>query len=213
MKKPVLLCSLGLAIALLAPAGSAQSGAEARGVIETEALTDKARQLCDEEFVALTGRDGPRHPRRSGGVAHQAAPTRSRRTWARRELRLGKYRDAAEHLSWYLREAPGGAGAAARADIAEGSAGEGRSDHDHHGAGRRGGEGDDTVGRTPLALPVFLEPDSACSARCSMGTSRGRSRSSRQRATRAGSRCNWSGDAEAPAAVACHRGGATGGER
>lgn len=161
MKKPVLLCSLGLAIALLAPASSAQSGAEARGATETEALTDKARQLYDEGFAALN--------RSRWAEAHAAflAAWRIKQHYqiasnlGVAELRLGKHRDAAEHLSWYLREAPAERTAQRqRAEIllkealakvaaititTEPEGAEVKVD----GAG---------VGRTPLSLPVFLEP-------------------------------------------------------
>ncbi|WP_437953844.1 PEGA domain-containing protein [Sorangium sp. So ce296] len=161
MKRHALLCSLGLAIALVAPASSAQADAGARGATETEALTDKARQLYDEGLAALN--------RSRWAEAHASflAAWRIKQHYqiasnlGVAELRLGKHRDAAEHLSWYLREAPAErtvqrqraevllkealAKVAAITIATEPEGAEVTVD----GA---------VVGRTPLALPVFLEP-------------------------------------------------------
>lgn len=161
MKKPALLCSLGLAIALLAPASSAQSGAEARGATETEALTDKARQLYDEGFAALN--------RSRWAEAHAAflAAWRIKQHYqiasnlGVAELRLGKHRDAAEHLSWYLREAPAERTAQRqRAEILlkEALAKVAAITITTEPEGAEVKVDGTAVGRTPLALPVFLEP-------------------------------------------------------
>jgi hypothetical protein len=161
MKKPVLLCSLSLAIALLAPASSAQSGAEARGATETEALTDKARQLYDEGFAALN--------RSRWAEAHAAflAAWRIKQHYqiasnlGVAELRLGKHRDAAEHLSWYLREAPAERTAQRqRAEILlkEALAKVAAITITTEPEGAEVKVDGAMAGRTPLALPVFLEP-------------------------------------------------------
>ncbi|MGK3996873.1 PEGA domain-containing protein [Sorangium sp. So ce1024] len=161
MNKHVLLCSLGLAIALIAPASSAQTDAGARGATETEALTDKARQLYDEGLAALN--------RSRWAEAHASflAAWRIKQHYqiasnlGVAELRLGKHRDAAEHLSWYLREAPAERTAQrqrAEALLKEALAKIAAITIATEPEGAEVKVDGAVVGRTPLALPVFLEP-------------------------------------------------------
>ncbi|XXX77804.1 PEGA domain-containing protein [Sorangium sp. So ce134] len=161
MKRHALLCSLGLAIALVAPASSAQTDAGARGATETEALTDKARQLYDEGLAALN--------RSRWAEAHASflAAWRIKQHYqiasnlGVAELRLGKHRDAAEHLSWYLREAPAERTAQRqRAEVLlkEALAKVAAITVQTTPEGAEVTVDGAVVGRTPLALPVFLEP-------------------------------------------------------
>lgn len=161
MNKHALLCSLGLAIALVAPASSAQTDAGARGATETEALTDKARQLYDEGLAALN--------RSRWAEAHASflAAWRIKQHYqiasnlGVAELRLGKHRDAAEHLSWYLREAPAERTAQrqrAEALLKEALAKIAAITIATEPEGAEVKVDGAVVGRTPLALPVFLEP-------------------------------------------------------
>ncbi|AUX24962.1 uncharacterized protein SOCEGT47_055030 [Sorangium cellulosum] len=161
MNKHVLLCSLGLSIALLAPASRAQTSAETPGAAEAEALTDKARQLYDEGLAALD------QSRWVEAHASFLAAWRIERHYqiasnlGVAELRLGKYRDAAEHLSWYLREAPATrvtqrqrAEVLLKEALAKVAAITVKTEPEGAEVTVDGAE----MGRTPLALPVFLEP-------------------------------------------------------
>ncbi|WP_437647904.1 PEGA domain-containing protein [Sorangium sp. So ce362] len=159
MKKDILLCSLALAITLLAPASSAQTGAGARG--EAEALTDKAGQLYDEGLAALN------QARWAEAHASFLAAWRIKQHYqiaanlGVAELRLGKHRDAAEHLSWYLREAPAERTAQRqRAEVLlkEALAKVAAITITTEPKGADVKVNGAAAGRTPLALPVFLEP-------------------------------------------------------
>ncbi|XXT19274.1 PEGA domain-containing protein [Sorangium sp. So ce429] len=159
MNKDMLLCSLGLAIALLARASSAQTGAHARG--EAEALTDKAGQLYDEGLAALN------QSRWAEAHASFLAAWRIKQHYqiaanlGVAELRLGKHRDAAEHLAWYLREAPAERTAQRqRAEVLlkEALAKVAAITITTEPQGADVKVDGAVAGRTPLALPVFLEP-------------------------------------------------------
>ncbi|MGK4002873.1 PEGA domain-containing protein [Sorangium sp. So ce1036] len=161
MNKHALMCSLGVSIALLAPASRAQTSAETPGAAEAEALTDKARQLYDEGLAALN------QSRWVEAHASFLAAWRIERHYqiasnlGVAELRLGKYRDAAEHLSWYLREAPATrvtqrqrAEVLLKEALAKVAAITVKTEPEGAEVTVDGAE----MGRTPLALPVFLEP-------------------------------------------------------
>ncbi|HTN82164.1 MAG TPA: PEGA domain-containing protein [Sorangium sp.] len=161
MNKHALLCSLGLAIALTAPASSAQTAAGSPGAAEVDALTDKARQLYDEGLAALN--------RSRWAEAHASflAAWRIKQHYqiasnlGVAELRLGKHRDAAEHLSWYLREAPAERTAQrqrAEALLKEALAKVATITIATQPEGAEVTVDGAVVGRTPLALPVYLEP-------------------------------------------------------
>ncbi|WP_437827787.1 PEGA domain-containing protein [Sorangium sp. So ce1153] len=161
MNKHALLCSLGLAIALTAPASSAQTAAGSPGAAEVDALTDKARQLYDEGLAALN--------RSRWAEAHASflAAWRIKQHYqiasnlGVAELRLGKHRDAAEHLSWYLREAPAERTAQrqrAEALLKEALAKVASVTVSTVPAGAEVTVDGAVVGRTPMTLPVFLEP-------------------------------------------------------
>ncbi|WP_437924576.1 PEGA domain-containing protein [Sorangium sp. So ce291] len=161
MNKHALLCSLGLAIALIAPGSSAQTDAGSPGPAEADALTDKARQLYDEGLAALN--------RSRWAEAHASflAAWRIKRHYqiasnlGVAELRLGKHRDAAEHLSWYLREAPAERTAQrqrAEALLKEALAKVATITATTVPEGAEVTVDGVVIGRTPLPLPVFLDP-------------------------------------------------------
>jgi hypothetical protein len=108
MKKRSVVCAATLALTLLAPTAGAQGPAAkpSTSTAEADALNDKARQLYEEGMKA--------------GAASKWAEAHASLLAAWRikqhyqiavnlgvaELKLGKHRDAAEHLAWYLHEAP-----------------------------------------------------------------------------------------------------------
>jgi len=106
MKKSPLFCALSLAITLLAPPIGAQGPAAKASAAEADALTDKARQLYEEGLKALSAsRWAEAHA--SFLAAWRIKPHyQIASNLGVAELKLGKHRDAAEHLTWYLREAP-----------------------------------------------------------------------------------------------------------
>ncbi|CAN91769.1 hypothetical protein predicted by Glimmer/Critica [Sorangium cellulosum So ce56] len=95
-----------MAVALTAQVAGAQQPSTAAAAGETDALTDKARQLYEEgRQAAAAGKWADAHASFLAAWAikphYQIASNLGVAC-----LKLGKYRDAAEYLSRYLREAP-----------------------------------------------------------------------------------------------------------
>ncbi|WP_438042513.1 PEGA domain-containing protein [Sorangium sp. So ce128] len=106
MRKQPLLWSLSVAVALMTQAAGAQQPATAAAAGETDALTDKARQLYEEgRQAAAAGKWADAHASFLAAWAikphYQIASNLGVAC-----LKLGKHRDAAEYLTRYLREAP-----------------------------------------------------------------------------------------------------------
>ncbi|WP_437534178.1 PEGA domain-containing protein [Sorangium sp. So ce726] len=156
-----LLWTLSVAIALLAPVADAQQAAPRAEAQESDALTDKARQLFEDGVkAAQAGKWADAH------AAFLAA-------WGLKPhyqiasnlgvacLRVGKPRDAAEYLTLYLREAP--ATKVQERQRAEASLQEARAQVAAVTvrAAPNGAEvtvDGASVGRAPLTDPVFLDP-------------------------------------------------------
>ncbi|WP_437579111.1 PEGA domain-containing protein [Sorangium sp. So ce887] len=152
---------MSVAIALLAPAAEAQPAAPRAEAQESDALTDRARQLFEDGVKAANaGKWADAH------AAFLAA-------WGLKPhyqiasnlgvacLRVGKPRDAAEHLTRYLREAP--ATKVQERQRAEASLLEARAQVAAVTVEVAPGGAEVTVdgaivGRAPLADPVFLDP-------------------------------------------------------
>ncbi|WP_437735857.1 PEGA domain-containing protein [Sorangium sp. So ce1335] len=164
MRKQIpLLATAGLAVALLAEPSHAQQPTSRTPAAESEndALTDKVRELFDEGVKAANaGRWRDAH------VSFLAA-------WRLKEhyqiasnlgvaeLKLGKYREAAKHLAWYLQEAP--ATKVEQRRRAEGSLKEALAKVasvtvEVEPAGAEVTVDGAPVGKAPLKLPVFLDP-------------------------------------------------------
>ncbi|WP_437898758.1 PEGA domain-containing protein [Sorangium sp. So ce124] len=159
-KRP-LLWTMSVAIALLAPAAAAQPAPPRAEAQESDALTDRARQLfADGVKAANAGKWADAH------AAFLAA-------WGLKPhyqiasnlgvacLRVGKPRDAAEYLTRYLREAP--ATKVQERQRAEASLQEARAQVAAVTVEVAPGGAEVTVdgaivGRAPLADPVFLDP-------------------------------------------------------
>ncbi|WP_437745085.1 PEGA domain-containing protein [Sorangium sp. So ce1504] len=156
-----LLWTLSIAVALLAPAAGAQQAAPRAEAQESDALTDRARQLFEDGVKAANaGKWADAH------AAFLAA-------WGLKPhyqiasnlgvacLRVGKPRDAAEYLTRYLREAP--ATKVQERQRAEASLQEARAQVAAVTV-RVAPDGAEvtvdgaSVGRAPLADPVFLDP-------------------------------------------------------
>ncbi|WP_438042507.1 PEGA domain-containing protein [Sorangium sp. So ce128] len=156
-----LLWTLSIAVALLAPAAGAQPAPPRAEAQESDALTDKARQLFEDGVKAANaGKWADAH------AAFLAA-------WGLKPhyqiasnlgvacLRVGKPRDAAEYLTRYLREAP--ATKVQERQRAEASLQEARAQVAAVTV-RVAPDGAEvtidgaSVGRAPLADPVFLDP-------------------------------------------------------
>ncbi|WP_437915446.1 PEGA domain-containing protein [Sorangium sp. So ce302] len=106
MRKQPLLWSWSVAVALMTQAAGAQQPATAAAAGETDALTDKARQLYEEgRQAAAAGKWADAHASFLAAWAikphYQIASNLGVAC-----LKLGKHRDAAEYLTRYLREAP-----------------------------------------------------------------------------------------------------------
>ncbi|WP_437985236.1 PEGA domain-containing protein [Sorangium sp. So ce117] len=106
MRKQPLLWSWSVAVALMTQAAGAQQPATAAAAGETDALTDKARQLYEEgRQAAAAGKWADAHASFLAAWAikphYQIASNLGVAC-----LKLGKHRDAAEYLARYLREAP-----------------------------------------------------------------------------------------------------------
>ncbi|XXY46930.1 PEGA domain-containing protein [Sorangium sp. So ce269] len=159
-KRP-LLWTLSVAMTLLAPVAGAQQAAPRAEAQESDALTDKARQLFEDgvkaakagkwddahaAFLAAWGLKPHYQIASNLGVA---------------SLRVGKPRDAAEYLTLYLREAP--ATKVQERQRAEASLQEARAQVAAVTV-RVAPDGAEvtvdgtSVGRAPLADPVFLDP-------------------------------------------------------
>jgi hypothetical protein len=105
MKKSHATIALSLCLTAIAPASRAQPPPKPE-TAEVEALTDKARQLFMDGLDALKrGRWAEAHA--SLLAAWRIKPHyQIASNLGASELKLGKHREAAEHLSYYLREAP-----------------------------------------------------------------------------------------------------------
>ncbi|WP_437591786.1 PEGA domain-containing protein [Sorangium sp. So ce1000] len=156
-----LLWTLSIAVALLAPAAGAQQAASRAEAQESDAMTDRARQLFEDGVKAASaGKWADAH------AAFLAA-------WGLKPhyqiasnlgvacLRVGKPRDAAEYLTRYLREAP--ATKVQERQRAEASLQEARAQVAALTV-RVAPDGAEvtvdgaSIGRAPLADPVFLDP-------------------------------------------------------
>ncbi|HTN88958.1 MAG TPA: PEGA domain-containing protein [Sorangium sp.] len=163
-KKTSLLATAGVALALLAEPSHAQQQPTSRAPAadsENDALTDKVRELFDEGVKAANaGRWSDAH------VSFLAA-------WRLKEhyqiasnlgvaeLKLGKHREAAEHLAWYLREAPTTKveqRRRAEASLKEALAKVASVTVQVEPAGAEVTVDGAAVGKAPLKLPVFLAP-------------------------------------------------------
>ncbi|WP_437679316.1 PEGA domain-containing protein [Sorangium sp. So ce131] len=159
-KRP-LLWTLSVAMALLAPVAGAQPAAPRAEAQESDALTDRARQLFEDGVkAAKAGKWADAH------AAFLAA-------WSLKPhyqiasnlgvacLKVGKPRDAAEYLTRYLREAP--ATKVKERQLAEASLQEARAKVAAVTVqvapdGAEVTVDGTTVGQAPLADPVFLDP-------------------------------------------------------
>ncbi|WP_437757933.1 PEGA domain-containing protein [Sorangium sp. So ce1389] len=159
-KRP-LLWTLSLAMTLLAPAAGAQQAAPRAETQESDALTDKARQLFEDGVkAAKTGKWDDAHAAfLAAWVLKPHYQIASNLGVA--SLRVGKPRDAAEYLTLYLREAP--ATKVQERQRAEASLQEARAQVAAVTV-RVAPDGAEvtvdgtSVGRAPLADPVFLDP-------------------------------------------------------
>lgn len=106
MKTSQATMALCLCVSLFPRIGAAQAPPVKAETLEIEALTDKARQLFMEGLDALKkGRWAEAHA--SFLAAWRIKPHyQIASNLGVSEIKLGKHRDAAEHLSYYLREAP-----------------------------------------------------------------------------------------------------------
>lgn len=161
MRKRPLLWTWSVALALLAsPAGAAPARAEAAAQ-ESDALTDKARQLFEEGVrLAKAGKWADAHASflaAWGLKAHYQIAS----NLGVASLRVGKPRDAAEYLTIYLREAP--ATKVQERQIAEAALNEARAKVtavtvEVVPEGAEVTVDGKTIGRAPLVDPVFLDP-------------------------------------------------------
>ncbi|WP_437679324.1 PEGA domain-containing protein [Sorangium sp. So ce131] len=162
-KKPSLLSMAGVAFALLASPALAQQPAPRAPApdSESDALTDKARQLFEEGVKAANA------SRWSDAHASFLAAWRLKEHYqiasnlGVAELKLGKYREAAEHLTWYLREAPETKveqRRRAEAWLKEALPKVASVTVQVEPAGAEVTVDGALVGKAPLTLPVFLDP-------------------------------------------------------
>ncbi|XXY46933.1 PEGA domain-containing protein [Sorangium sp. So ce269] len=161
MKKRPLLWGWGVAMALMAPAAGAQQAATPAVAGETDALTDKARQLYEEgRQAAAAGKWADAHASFLAAWAikpHYQIASNLGVTC----LKLGKHRDAAEYLTRYLREAPATKvkeRESAEASLKEALAKIATVKVQVAPAGAEVRVDGAVVGKAPLADPVFLEP-------------------------------------------------------
>ncbi|XYI00433.1 PEGA domain-containing protein [Sorangium sp. So ce1128] len=159
-KRP-LLWTLSVAMTLLAPVAGAQQATPRAEAQESDALTDKARQLFEDGVkAAKAGKWDDAHAAfLAAWVLKPHYQIASNLGVA--SLRVGKPRDAAEYLTLYLREAP--ATKVQERQRAEASLQEARAQVAAVTV-RVAPDGAEvtvdgtSVGRAPLADPVFLEP-------------------------------------------------------
>ncbi|WP_437869906.1 PEGA domain-containing protein [Sorangium sp. So ce363] len=161
MKKRPLLWCWSVAVALTAQAASAQQPATPAAAGETDALTDKARQLYEEgRQAAAAGKWADAHASFLAAWAikpHYQIASNLGVTC----LKLGRNREAAEYLTRYLREAP--ATKVKERQSAEGSLKEALAKIASvtvqvAPAGAEVTVDGAVVGKAPLLDPVFLDP-------------------------------------------------------
>ncbi|WP_242516466.1 PEGA domain-containing protein [Sorangium cellulosum] len=161
MKKRPLVWGWSVAMALMAPVASAQQAATPAAAEETDALTDKARQLYEEgRAAAAAGQWADAHASFLAAWAiknhYQIASNLGVAC-----LKLGKHRDAAEYLTRYLREAPASKvreRQAAEASLKEALAKVASVTVQVAPQGAEVTVDRAAVGRAPLPDPVFLDP-------------------------------------------------------
>ncbi|WP_437837500.1 PEGA domain-containing protein [Sorangium sp. So ce1153] len=162
-KKPSLLSMTGVALALLASPSLAQQPTSTAPAAETEndALTDKVRELFDEGVKAANA------SKWSDAHVSFLAAWRLKEHYqiasnlGVAELKLGKYREAAEHLTWYLREAPASKveqRRRAEQSLKEALAKVAQVTVEVEPAGADVTVDGAAVGKAPLRMPVFLNP-------------------------------------------------------
>lgn len=150
-----------LTAALLTRPSAAQPSTPRTESAEVEALNDKARQLYLEGLEAL------KKSRWADAHASFLAAWRIKPHYqiasnlGMSELKVGKHRDAAEHLTWYLREAPKTKEKErqrAQALLAEARSKVGAVTLEVTLDGAEVLADGVVIGRSPFTLPVFLEP-------------------------------------------------------
>ncbi|WP_437534180.1 PEGA domain-containing protein [Sorangium sp. So ce726] len=161
MKKRPLLWCWSVAAALTAQAASAQQPATPAAASETDALTDKARQLYEEgREAAAAGKWADAHASFLAAWAikpHYQIASNLGVTC----LKLGRNREAAEYLTRYLREAPATKvkeRQSAEASLKEALAKIASVTVQVAPQGAVVTVDGTAVGKAPLADPVFLDP-------------------------------------------------------
>jgi hypothetical protein len=161
MSRIALLWSLAAALALHAGVSRAQAPAAGSKTAPPDALTEKTRQLYDEGRKAFAASHWA-EAHASFLAAWKLTPHyQIAANLGTTEVLLGKHRDAAEHLSWYLREAPAVKAEARReaeAQLKEALAKVGSITVEVAPAGAEVTVDGASVGKAPLASPVFLDP-------------------------------------------------------
>ncbi|MGK3996175.1 PEGA domain-containing protein [Sorangium sp. So ce1024] len=161
MKKRPLLWGVSVAAALMASAASAQQAPTPAEAGETDALTDKARQLYEEgRQAAAAGRWA--HAHASFYAAWSIKPHyQIASNLGVTCLMLGRNREAAEYLTRYLREAPASKvkeRQSAEASLKEALAKVASVTVQVTPAGAEVTVDGAVMGTAPLADPVFLDP-------------------------------------------------------
>ncbi|WP_437757938.1 PEGA domain-containing protein [Sorangium sp. So ce1389] len=161
MKKRPLLWCWSVAVALISPVAGAQQTATPAVAEETDALTDKARQLYEEgRQAAGAGKWADAHASFLAAWAikpHYQIASNLGVTC----LKLGRNREAAEYLTRYLREAPATKvkeRQSAEASLREALAKVASVTVQVAPQGAVVTVDGTTVGKAPLADPVFLDP-------------------------------------------------------
>ncbi|WP_437929612.1 PEGA domain-containing protein [Sorangium sp. So ce291] len=161
MKKRPLLWCWSVAVALISPVAGAQQAAAPAVAEETDALTDKARQLYEEgRQAAAAGKWADAHASFLAAWAikpHYQIASNLGVTC----LKLGRNREAAEYLTRYLREAPATKvkeRQSAEASLREALAKIASVTVQVAPQGAVVTVDGTAVGKAPLADPVFLDP-------------------------------------------------------
>jgi hypothetical protein len=152
---------VALSAVFLARPSAAQPSAPKAQSAEVEALTDKARQLYLEGLEALKKSQWA-EAHASFLAAWRIKPHyQIASNLGLSELKLGKHRDAAEHLTWYLREAPKTKEKErqrAQVLLAEARSKVATITMEVTPDGAEVLVDGTVIGRSPFTLPVFLEP-------------------------------------------------------